>query len=114
MRNRLKVLGSLSLIVLAPLILSGCMRAFYSQVVLPSGSKGYSLNCSGTLKTWAQCYEEAGKLCPYGYKIVEQEGQKPGTMVGANPSALFATPIVDRTMLVQCKAQQPAGASSSE
>ena len=91
-------------VVVAAIALAGC--AVSSETVLPSGAHGYSINCSGAAMTWAQCYEKAGSLCPNGYKIVEQEGQTPGTTVGATPSALFGAPIVDRTMLVQCKPAQ--------
>ena len=82
-------------------VLGGCAAS--SQTVLPSGAHGYSINCSGAALTWAQCYEKAGSLCPSGYNIVEQSGQTPGTVAGAGPQSFFATPIVDRTMLVQCK-----------
>lgn len=93
----------------AAVVLAGCAAS--SETVLPSGAHGYSINCSGAAMTWAQCYEKAGSLCPYGYKIVEQEGQTPGSSLGATPTALFGAPIVDRTMLVQCKskADQHAG-----
>ena len=86
------------------LALGGCAAS--TQTVLPSGVHGYSINCSGSALTWAQCYEKAGNLCPHGYKIIEQEGQTPGATVGASPTALFGTPIVDRTMLVQCKSKE--------
>lgn len=86
------------------LALGGC--AVSTQVVLPSGARGYSINCSGAALTWGQCYEKAGNLCPHGYKIIEQEGQTPGAVVGASPTALFGTPIVNRTMLVQCKSKE--------
>ena len=85
------------------LALGGCAAS--TQTVLPRGVHGYSINCSGSALTWAQCYEKAGNLCPHGYKIIEQEGQTPGATVGASPTALFGTPIVDRTMLVQCKSK---------
>ena len=87
----------------AAVALTGCATS--SETVLPSGAHGYSINCSGAAMTWAQCYEKAGSLCPNGYKIVEQEGQTPGTTVGATPSALYGTPIVDRTMLVRCRSK---------
>ena len=92
-----------ALALAATMILAGCATS--SQTVLPSGARGYSIGCSGSALTWAQCYEKAGDLCPHGYKIVEQEGQTPGATVGASRTALFGTPIVDRTMLVQCKSK---------
>ena len=100
------------LVLVATLTVAGCATS--SETVLPSGARGYSISCSGSALTWAQCYDKAGSLCSHGYKIVEQEGQTPGTTVGATPSALFGAPIVDRTMLVQCKAPQPPSVNSSQ
>jgi hypothetical protein len=97
----MKPLQLIVTVTVVTIVLSGC--AVSSKVVLPSGGRGYSINCSGAALTWGQCYEKAGSLCPHGYKIIEQEGQKPGTMVSATPSYLFGAPVVDRTMLVQCK-----------
>jgi hypothetical protein len=99
------------LVLVAAMILAGCATS--SETVLPSGARGYSISCSGSALTWAQCYQKAGDLCPRGYKIVEQEGQAPGATVVASPTALFGGPIVDRTMLVQCKAAQQPGEAAS-
>ena len=93
------------LVLVATLTLAGCATS--SETVLPSGARGYSISCSGSALTWAQCYDKAGSLCPNGYKIVEQQGQTPGATIAATPSGLFGTPIVDRSMLVQCKPAQP-------
>ena len=93
------------LVLVATLTLAGCATS--SETVLPSGARGYSISCSGSALTWAQCYDKAGSLCPNGYKIVEQQGQTPGEAIAATPSGLYGGPIVDRSMLVQCKPAQP-------
>ena len=58
-----------------------------NDIVLPSGQKGYTISC-GTFEgnSWSFCYEEAGKMCPVGYEIVEK----------------FETNL-ERTILINCK-----------
>ena len=86
----------------ASLTMSGC--AVSRQVVMPSGQHGYTINCSGAAMTWANCYEKAGDTCPQGYDVAEKSDEHGGPVVAANRYGLFGAPVMDRTMLIQCKA----------
>lgn len=83
------------------LSLSAC--AVSNQVVMPSGQHGYTINCSGAAMTWASCYEKAGEACPQGYDVADKSDEHGGPVVAANRYGLFGAPVMDRTMLIQCK-----------
>jgi len=84
------------------LSLSAC--AVSNQVVMPSGQHGYTINCSGAAMTWAACYQKAGETCPQGYDVADKSDEHGGPVVAANRYGLFGAPVMDRTMLIQCKA----------
>lgn len=84
--------------------LSLALCAISKAVVLPSGEHGYTVNCSGWANTWAKCYQDASRDCPHGYDIAQQTGEHGGTTVAASRYGLFGGPVMDRTMLIQCKA----------
>lgn len=82
------------------LVLGGCMTP--KQTFLPDGSKGYSINCSGTLNNWNICYEQAGKTCgAKGYEILNKEGDE-GTTVSGTQYGVFGGTMINRTLLVRC------------
>lgn len=68
----------------AALALSGCAASH--QTVMPDGSRGLSINCSGPALSWNQCYEKAGDKCPHGYDIVRQDGDSGNASFGAGPA----------------------------
>ncbi len=89
---------ALSLLSLAAL--TGCATS--KQVYTPSGEQGYSINCSGSALNWGMCFEEAGKLCgTQGYTVLTQSGDQ-STMVSGNQFGVYATPVVNRSMTIQC------------
>jgi len=68
-----------------------------------SGQKGHSIDCSGGMSTWGECYEEAGELCgTRGYRILDKIGDKESSAY-AGKDALYAESSNTRSMIIQCK-----------
>lgn len=90
----------ISIIILVALTLTACATA--KETYTPSGEKGYTINCSGTAANWGMCSQKAGELCgPAGYTVFNQSGDE-STMVTANQFGAYATPVVNRSMVIQC------------
>ncbi len=90
--------------LLSVLALGACATA--NQTYGPSGQRAYVINCSGAALNWGMCQTKAGSLCgTRGYDVVAINGESNPTVL-ANPYALYAVPIVNRTMEVACKAQR--------
>ena len=75
------------------------------EIILPSGEKGFTINC-GTYEgnSWSACYEKAGEGCPYGYDILEK--------IESNDKQLVATGFTfqtldddKRSLVIECKKQ---------
>jgi hypothetical protein len=82
------------LLTAAFLLLAGCSSLQEAgglsaqETYLPSGEKGYSLECSNT-NNWGDCHEQAGDICgSAGYDVVERIDE-PKTR--------------QRVMLIKCK-----------
>ena len=83
------------------LLLAGCATS--SPTFLPSGDKGFSLDCSGSARTWNMCYEKAGELCgSKGYKVITG-GSEQGVVVAGNANGVFGGSTMNRSMLIQCQ-----------
>lgn len=90
-----------ALVVLAA---SGCVVT--KQTYGPDGSAAYSMNCSGIAMSWASCYEKAGALCgAKGYNVLAVNGET-GAVIVANPQSAFGSTVINRTMMVSCKARE--------
>lgn len=83
------------------LVLSGCAASH--QTVMPDGSRGLSINCSGSALSWNQCYEKAGDKCPHGYNIVSKDGDNGNASFGAGGGWAAGGVSNTRTLLVTCK-----------
>lgn len=91
------------------LTVSGCATA--NKTYAPDGREAYSIDCSGTARTWAQCVEKAGTLCgASGYDVYDRTaegGWVAGSYGTANRSAAsaggFAGSTNARTLLIACK-----------
>ena len=70
-------------------ILGGCTTAV--PIMAPSGTYGYSLNCSSSGDIGA-CYRKAGEMCPARYDVIDQHNKSPGFFTNA-----------DRSLIVRCK-----------
>lgn len=89
-----------SMIILIALTLTACASA--KETYTPSGDKGYTLNCSGSVRNWGMCTQKAGELCgSSGYTILNQYGDQ-SVIVTTNQSGMNATPVTNRTMVIQC------------
>lgn len=82
-------------------ILTGCATS--KETYTQDGSKGHSINCSGTALNWGMCYEKAGEICgSKGYDIIAG-GSDQGVMVAGNQYGLYGGSIMNRSMLIRCK-----------
>lgn len=98
MRRILMVLAAMSL-------LQACATA--SKTYGPDGREAYSLNCSGTARSWGMCLEKAGDICGNrGYTITSAIGDI-GNLTVANATVqnanLVSGSIMSRSMIVSCK-----------
>jgi hypothetical protein len=57
------------LTLLALLVAVACGGPRYRRIVAPDGRDAGLLEC----KTVADCYDEAGDLCPQGYRVLDGE-----------------------------------------
>ena len=88
----------LALILTLSLVIISC--ATTKQTYTPSGSKGYAIDCSGTLLNWNLCYKEAGDICQSkGYKTLDKQ-EAHSSMY--NPYYGYNMPIVNRTLVIEC------------
>ena len=90
-----------SMAVAVAILVSGCASS--EPTYTASGQKGHSIDCSGELGTWGECYEEAGELCgARGYRVLEKMTDK-GSSVIANKDGLFGDSTNTRSLIIQCK-----------
>lgn len=87
------------------LFLGSCATS--TDLILPDGSKGYSLNCGGAANTWGTCLKKAGELCKErGYEILARD-QNTGqfTALSADQYSAFgsSSAIIYREMIVKCR-----------
>lgn len=81
--------------------LSGCTTS--NVVVLPSGQRGFTVDCSGTNLSWSHCYRKAGRACPKGYNITQKEDNHSGKPVPGNLYGVIGGSAHDRSLLIECR-----------
>ncbi|TAN08257.1 MAG: hypothetical protein EPN38_03685 [Rhodanobacteraceae bacterium] len=86
---------------LGSLSLSSCTT--WKPVVLPSGQRGYTVDCSGTNLSWSHCYQKAGKACPHGYDITQRTGSHGGKVVPGDLFGVLGGSVQDRSLLILCR-----------
>jgi hypothetical protein len=89
------------LVVLVGATLAACSTP--KPVYLADGRPGYSVDCSGTVRTWGECMEKAGEVCgSRGFDVLSQNGTNSHIVntFGGNNQVI---PTASRTMLVACK-----------
>lgn len=80
----------------------GCASS--TQTYTPDGREGYSLNCSGTARTWGMCEQKAGEICgSRGYNILSTSGDQGVIATASSGGNFFATSTISRTMLIVCR-----------
>ncbi|HDT4814128.1 TPA: hypothetical protein QHO54_001087 [Klebsiella aerogenes] len=91
----------LTLVITAVGLLVGCANS--SKTFAPDGREAYSIDCSGTARTWGMCLEKAGDLCgAKGYDTFTSTGDK-GWIATAQPDFAMAGSTVSRNLLIACK-----------
>ena len=64
------------LIVLLSTVIPGAC-ATSKEVYTADGTRGYSINCSGSMLNRDSCYERAGEKCSTsGYEVLEKTGEE--------------------------------------
>ena len=92
-------------VLFAPLLLTACASS--TEVYTPTGERGYSLNCSGTARSWGMCYEKAGEICGrQGYTVLSKDGGR-STVITGDANGFSSSPRIGRYLLIQCKRPTP-------
>lgn len=86
-------------------LLTVCLTActVSKQITGPDGETLHHVNCSGTMLSWADCYEKAGELCPHGYEVQNVIGQNAGSTASFNQFGFYSSPIITREIFITCK-----------
>lgn len=90
-----------ALLVFAAAAVSACSSP--KPIYLADGRPGYSIDCSGTVRTWGQCMEKAGQVCgARGFDVLSQDGTNSHIVntFGGNNQVI---PTASRTMLIACR-----------
>lgn len=96
--------------VIAFIVLPACGGATSKPVNAPSGAQGYVIQC----KDAGDCYEEAGSLCPRGYRVLDAGSRREVNALatgfsnaGANLSGNQAPPtqyyVTKTEALIECE-----------
>lgn len=95
-----------SAILSSAILLSACATS--TVTYLPDGSRGHSIQCSGSALSWAQCEQKAGALCKSaGYQVVSRQ-EDSGASISGTSLGVFGTTTNNRSMLVKCNGQEPS------
>lgn len=91
---KLRVKIKTTFLIFAASLLAGCASS--SQTYTPDGRVGYSLNCSGNVRTWGACEQKAGDICgARGYEILSKTSDNVVLATDNSP--------ISRSMLIVCK-----------
>ena len=89
------------LVALLGLALAGCTSA--KPIATPDGRQGYSVDCSGSVLTWEDCFERADLLCKgRNYDVYTRPGEE-SPLIAAEPQHLRDNPTTNRRMVIACK-----------
>ncbi len=94
-------------VALGSLSLGACTTS--RQIVLPSGQTGYTVDCSGSNLSWSHCYRKAGRVCGRGYTVSQKSDNHGGHPVVGDLFGLVGGSVVDRSLLIQCRAADADG-----
>ena len=83
------------------LALAGCTSA--KPITTPDGRQGYTVECSGTVLTWDDCFERADDLCKgRGYDVFTRPGEE-SPLIASEPQHLRDNPTTNRKMVIACQ-----------
>ena len=84
---------------LSLVLLAGCAAPIEPKPISgPSGQAGYSMQCSGMMRTLEACYQKAGEVCPKGYNVVAQNSSVVGLPVAGG--TMIAP---QHSLIIECK-----------
>jgi hypothetical protein len=87
--------------MLAGALLAGCTTS--EPLTSPNGRPGFSVNCSGGGGgRWQACYEEAARLCPNGYVVIDRVGDTDATISEIDGDLSLQT-MVSRELFIECR-----------
>jgi hypothetical protein len=89
------------LVALLGLALTGCTSA--KPITMPDGRQGYSLDCSGSVLTWEDCFEQADLFCKGRNYDVYTRPDAESPLLDAEPQHLRDNPTTNRRMVIVCK-----------
>jgi hypothetical protein len=94
-----------SILLSTAMFLGACATS--TVTYLPDGSRGYSIQCSGSAVSWAQCEQKAGSLCKSaGYEEISRR-EDSGASISGTQFGVFGGTTHNRSMLVKCNGQEP-------
>ena len=88
------------IVLLSTVMLGACATS--KEVYTTDGTRGFSINCSGSMLNWDSCYERAVELCSAsGYEVLEKIGEEE-LIKQSDHSTLNRGSIVHRRMIINC------------
>jgi hypothetical protein len=83
------------------LALAGCTAA--QPLTPPDGRQGYTVECSGSVLSWEDCFARADDLWRgRNYDVFTRVGEE-GALMAAEPQPLHDRPTTSRRMVIVCK-----------
>jgi len=87
------------LFVISPFLFTSSLASDSPKSVTDKNiEQTYKVNCSGHGKSWDDCYQEAGTLCPDGYNII-----KKSTGVVSTPIYGKSTLAPSKKLIIECE-----------
>jgi hypothetical protein len=89
------------LVLLLVLALAGCTSI--KPITLPDGRQGYTVDCSGRVLTWEDCFAQADLFCKgQTYDVYTRPGEE-SPLIASEPQEIRANPTTTRRMVIVCK-----------
>jgi len=82
--------------VFLALVFSGCGST--RQVMAPDGRPAYLIKCRDS----ANCFKRAQKVCPKGYRVMDQERNE-GYVIQHGGPVTTVSPEIHRQSLIRCR-----------
>ena len=90
-------------LLVAPLVLALASCTSAKPITTPDGRPGYTVECSGSVLTWEDCFERADALCQgRSYDVYTRPGEE-SPLIASEPQHLRDNPTTNRRMVIACK-----------
>jgi hypothetical protein len=80
------------LLLMPLLVIMSCTTA--KEITMPSGEKGFVVDCGGTANSWSSCYTKASDSCPSGYTVLDKNEER---------VMIMTSPGINRSLMIICK-----------